>query len=217
MGIFKRVKTIAAADMNSLLDRFEDPVSMAKQYIRQVEEQIDNAREALANQLASEEHYTLLVARTEEIVAKRSRQAELAVEREEDGIAELALQEKLHHQKLLSAYQEQRDAIRRQIETLKGEIARLAELHQELQSKLTYLITRAQAAQAIEAAASAAPSFKTDELIRNFSRLEAKVWRMEAGAAAARQVSAAADPLNQLGQQEEVRFELEKLKAARHK
>jgi hypothetical protein len=61
-----------------------------------------------------------------------------------------------HHQKLLSAYQ-------------------------ELQSKLSCLITRAQAAQAIEAAASAA------------------------------------GPLNRLAQQEGVRSELEKLKAARHK
>ncbi|GGG00494.1 PspA/IM30 family protein [Paenibacillus abyssi] len=218
MGIFGRVKEIASADMHSMLDRFEDPISMAKQYIRLIEEQIDKAREALTGQLAAEQQYDLLVLQTKEIVNKRFRQAELAVDRGEDGIAELALQDKLHHQKLLQTYEEQRDLIRKQAAALNEEIVRLADIHQELQSKLFFLLSRAHAARALEESASAFPSFETDKITRGFSRMEERVWRMEAGAHAYRQTSVQSqDELNRLDQHDEVRAELEKLKASRGK
>jgi len=217
MGIFKRVKTIAAADINGLLDRFEDPVDMLKQYIRELEEQMDKAREALAFLLASEQHYRLLVAKAKELVSKRSRQAELAVDKDEDGIAEIAIQDKLKHAALLADCEEQLAAIGRQIEALQEELGRMAALHQELRSKLESLMIRAHAAQAVAAAASAAPSFKTDEMLRNVSRIESKVWRMEAGAKASRLASAASESLKRWEQRDEVQAELEKLKAARDK
>ena len=50
MGIFKRVKHMATADMHNFLDKVENPVSMVKQYIRELEEQIGQAQQALAQQ-----------------------------------------------------------------------------------------------------------------------------------------------------------------------
>ncbi|GIO16499.1 hypothetical protein J19TS2_60540 [Cohnella xylanilytica] len=63
MGIFTRIKDIAAADVHRLLDRVEDPVGMAQHYIRQLEDQMDNARSALEIQIAAEQHYDILIAR----------------------------------------------------------------------------------------------------------------------------------------------------------
>ena len=39
MGIFRRIKNIALADVHSVLDKAEDPLSMIKQYLREMEEQ----------------------------------------------------------------------------------------------------------------------------------------------------------------------------------
>ncbi|XEC93758.1 PspA/IM30 family protein [Paenibacillus tarimensis] len=218
MRIFARMKHIAAADMHSMLDRCEDPVNMAKHYIRQLEEQIDNTKEALTNQLAAEQEYDLLIGQTSQLVAKRSRQAELAIDRDEEGVAELALQDKLYHQKLLQTYEQQRDAIRSQAETMKREMMRLKELHKELQGKLFFLVSRANAARTIKAAAAVVPSYNTDHILRGFARLEGNVRRMEAGAQAHRMASSQPhDDLKLLDQQEEVRAELERLKAERNK
>jgi len=71
MGLFKRVKRIAAADAHGFLDRLEDPVAMTKQYIREVEEELEKARDALARQLAAEQNCRLLIVQTKETIAKR--------------------------------------------------------------------------------------------------------------------------------------------------
>ncbi|MBW7477059.1 PspA/IM30 family protein [Paenibacillus oenotherae] len=216
MKIFGRMKEIAAADIHHMLDRYEDPISMAKQYIRQLEEQIEKIHHALAEQYAAERQNGALITRTEAIVSKRARQARLAVDRQEDNIAELALQEKLYHQQMLNTYVEQQALIREQASALKEEQARLAEAHRELQNKLSFLISRAHAAQAIEAAAAAMPPFQRDKIMRGFARMEEKVWILESKANAARNVqqSAYGTP-HSLDVQEEVQAELQKLKEER--
>ncbi|GJM79063.1 hypothetical protein HMSSN139_15590 [Paenibacillus sp. HMSSN-139] len=172
MGIFGRMKDMAAADTHHLLDRMEDPVSMAKYYIRQLEDQIDHARQALRNQLAAEQHYDLLIAQTGQLIEKRTRQAGLAVDREQDEIAKLAIQEKLHHDKLRQTYLEQREVIRKQTAALKGEIGRLVELHQELGNKLTFLLARRNAMTALRATSAAVTAGDTGKIVRGFDRME---------------------------------------------
>ncbi|PKG21600.1 PspA/IM30 family protein, partial [Niallia nealsonii] len=51
MGIFKRIKTIAKADINSLLDSMEDPIGMLNEYSREMEQEIGKAQKALSQQI----------------------------------------------------------------------------------------------------------------------------------------------------------------------
>lgn len=215
MGIFTRMKDIATADFNRVLDRVEDPVSMAQHYIRQLEEQLDRARSALATQIAAEQQYDLLVARTGQIVDKRTRQAELAVDRNQDDIASLALAEKLHHAKLLQTYVEQREILRTQTSRLRSEIERLQEMHRELSNKLSFLIARSHAAKAIQEAAKAVPYGSPDRITREFARIEQKVMRWEAGAQARLAIGSPALELADWSDKDEIRSELDKLKAAK--
>lgn len=214
MGIFGRMKDIAAADVHRLLDNVEDPVAMAKYYIRQLEEQIDKARAALAVQIAAEQQYDVLIAGTGQVIDKRARQAELAVDRGEEEIARLALQEKLHHVKLHQTYMEQRETIQQQMEALRGEIGRLLDLRRELNDKLTFLIARMNAATALRATARAVPAIHAGKIARGFDQMEQKITRLEAGTLAYRTV----DPSSRLSdwsEQDEVQAELDKLKAAK--
>lgn len=214
MGIFGRMKDIAAADVHRLLDNVEDPVAMAKYYIRQLEEQIDKARAALAVQIAAEQQYDVLIAGTGQVIDKRARQAELAVDRGEEEIARLALQEKLHHVKLHQTYMEQRETIQQQMEALRGEIGRLLDLRRELNDKLTFLIARMNAATALRATARAVPAIDAGKIARGFDQMEQKITRLEAGTLAYRTV----DPSSRLSdwsEQDEVQAELDKLKAAK--
>lgn len=215
MGVFRRVKEIVAADVHRLLDKCEDPVSMAQLYLRQIEEQIEKSNDALTGQLVAEQETILLIEHTSQIVAKRMRQAELAVDREEERIAEIALTDKLQHEKLMQAYGQNLDAIRNHISTLKQEIVRLKELHRDLQGRLYFLASRAKAARAIEGAASF-PAYRTDKVIRGFERLEENVRRLEAGASAKQwAASPQYNELDRIDRNEEIQAELMRIKAAR--
>lgn len=88
-----------------------------------------------------------------------------------------------------------------------------------MQTKLLYLESRANAAQAIHSAAAAVPSsFETDKIARGFARIEEKVGRLEAGAIVFRQRDTRTNDVLRINdQQEEVKAELVRLKLARGK
>ncbi|BBH24168.1 phage shock protein A [Paenibacillus baekrokdamisoli] len=215
MGLFKRVKHMATADLHNFLDKVENPVSMVKQYIRELEEQIGQAQRALSQQYYVERKYELQIEELAALVMKRSRQAELAVERGEDGIAELALEEKLKNQTKLTLYKSQYETIKAQSDLLLEQIKRMKEKYDELQLKKQHLFARISAAQAIQATSSAITPFDADRFNYGLSRIEEQVGRLEANALAGRQVGEvlqAVPASNQLERQEEIQKQLAALK-----
>ncbi|WP_308635998.1 PspA/IM30 family protein [Paenibacillus silvisoli] len=187
MGFFKRVKTIVQSDLHSFLDRVEDPINMVKQYIRELEEQLDRAAEALSQQLLVERKHAALIEQTEALLAKRSRQAELAVDRGEDGIAQIAIREKLIHQERLALYRGQYEALQQQTAQLQEQIEQLKHTYDALQAKKHYLISRVQAASALQQINGTLLGFDPQQATRGFARMEEKVWQLEAEASARKQ------------------------------
>ena len=53
-NIFKRISDVLTANLNDLVDRVEDPERMIKQLIREMEENVNSAREGVIDALASE-------------------------------------------------------------------------------------------------------------------------------------------------------------------
>ncbi|ENQ3107436.1 phage shock protein A (PspA) family protein [Bacillus sp. 491mf] len=216
MGIFKRIKNIVMADVHQTLDKLEIPVSMLKQYLRETEEQISKAQKALSHQFYLEKKYEALIVETDALVTKRTRQAELAVSREEDHMAQLALQDKIINEKKATLYREQYEITKQQTATLYEQIDKLQEKYQELQYKELVLVSRLNAAQAIKESNAALASFHTENATKGFARVESYVQKLEAEAAASNYFYQLKSPnqtesLNQ-GLQEEIKQELEKLK-----
>jgi phage shock protein A len=220
MGIFKRIKHIAVADVHNFLDTFEDPVSMVKQYLRDLEEQFGKAQQALSNQLIIEKRYETLISHEEESVAKRTRQANLAVDRGEEAIALMALQEKINHEDRLHIYREQQQAVKQQTEQLTEELKRLAELYNDLENRKQYLLSRANAAKAIHHINTAIHPFHINPIERGFARMEEKIWHMDAGAQVGRQANRILNDAAATQVQERIsegaKRELEKLKFERN-
>ncbi|MGM7723864.1 PspA/IM30 family protein [Metabacillus sp. Hm71] len=189
MGIFKRIKTIAKADINQLLDGMEDPIAMLNEYSREMEKEMANAQKALSRQMFVENKQAALILETKSLVEKRTRQAKLAVEHKEDSIAKLAIQEKLHHEKQLSLYQQQYEAIQAQTQLLKEKVSELQEIYYELQHKKVLLASRANVAQSIKQIQNTTASFQTDHLARGVARAEERILLMEAEVQAGSQFS----------------------------
>lgn len=204
MGIFKRLKRITLADMHRALDKAEKPVNMIKQYIREMEGQIVKAQEKLAQQVGLEKKCEALVAETEAVIEKRLRQANLAVERNEDEIAKMALHDKIVNERKLLSYKQQYEAAKEQTAYLQGKVQELKMKYEELQVKQQELIARASAAQAQE-----------DHAANGFLRAEEKIWALEAKAKAGEGFAPSSQPNVSALLQAEVEKELEQLKAAK--
>ncbi|WP_042354493.1 PspA/IM30 family protein [Bacillus rubiinfantis] len=189
MGIFKRIKTIAKADINGLLDGLEDPIAMLNEYSREMEEEMAKAQQALSRQLFVENKQAALILDTKALVEKRTRQAKLAIEQGEESIARLAVQEKLTHERQLAVYEQQLEAIKGQTDTLKVKIKELQQTYQELQHKKVLLASRANVAQSMKQIQKATVSFNTDTLVRGVARAEEKILLMEAEVQASNQFS----------------------------
>ncbi|CAH2461738.1 PspA/IM30 family protein [Bacillus sp. S4] len=216
MGILKRIKKIVVADVHQTLDKIENPVSMLKQYLRETEQQIAKAEKALSHQYYLEKKYEALISETDTLIAKRTRQAELAVSREEDQMAQLALQEKIVNEKKAELYRQQYEITKEQTATLYEQIDKLQKKYGELQYKELVLVSRLNAAQAIKESNRAIDSFHTESTAKGFARIESYVQKLEAETAASNYFYNLKSPNQQevLDQnlQEEVQRELEKLK-----
>ncbi|EEL89281.1 phage shock protein A [Bacillus cereus] len=216
MGILKRIKNIVVADVHQTLDKIENPVSMLKQYLRETEQQITKAEKALSHQYYLEKKYEALISETDALIAKRTRQAELAVSREEDHMAQLALQEKIVNEKKAELYRKQYEITKEQTAMLYEQIDKLQKKYGELQYKELVLVSRLNAAQAIKESNRAIDSFHTESTAKGFARIESYVQKLEAETAASNYFYNLKAPNQQevLDQnlQEEVQRELEQLK-----
>jgi len=215
MGIFKRIKNIVMADIHEVLDKAEDPISMVGQYLREMEEQLAKAQKAVADQLFLEKKYEMLVAETQVIIEKRVRQANLAVDRNEDEVAKLALQDKIVQEQKLASYKQQQEAIQAQTAHLYEKVKELKDKYEELKLKQQELIARANAAKAVKAIQTTIHSFSADNAIRGIARMEERIWALEAEAKAGQAFAAPQQPSINALLQPEVEQQLEQLKAAK--
>jgi phage shock protein A len=220
MGIFKRVRDIAVANVNEALDKLECPVSMIKQYMRDLEGEIASAEGAVARQIAMEKRQERLLAETEDFIAKRTRQAQLAIDTGEDNIAKLALQDKLAYEAKLATYREQYNTIKGHTVQLVEQLKELKEKYTELQQKKTVLISRANVARSTEQINLSLASIDTESATRGFARMEDRILEMEAKAEASQRIrslstTATASALQEREFAADVEQEFEKLKASK--
>ncbi len=184
MGIFKRVKTISIANMNHSLDNYEDPIKMAKQYIRDLEFEIEKAQSALANQIYFEQKHAELIHQVKLTIEDRKRQQQLAIEKNKDDMAKLAIQERLEQEKQLSLLKEQYAVIQNQTHQLKNQVAKLKGTHSDLQNRKSLLVSRANVAGTTNKLTDSLFSTQSESIMNGFTRMEDRVLHLEAQATA---------------------------------
>ena len=98
MRLFQRIGDIIAANLNDLVDRFEDPEVMLKQAIREMETMIEGATGGAARAIAAERLLARDLSDHEQKAASWRGRAEEAVVRGDDALARQAIARAHEHE-----------------------------------------------------------------------------------------------------------------------
>ncbi|MFA6844350.1 MAG: PspA/IM30 family protein [Sphaerochaetaceae bacterium] len=182
MNVFKRMGDIFNANLNSTLDKMEDPQKMINLMIDQFEETLSKARASLAEHKAE---VTTLQRQKLEWNASMSRweeRAKMAVSQGKDNLAREALVEKKSASAKLVQCENQLKTLDEIITSQEAQIAEIHDKLEEVKSKQQILVERARSAKEKKQVENTLHKGDSNDIARKFSELESKIEKMEADA-----------------------------------
>ncbi|TCP54722.1 phage shock protein A (PspA) family protein [Tumebacillus sp. BK434] len=189
MALFKRLRDLTMANINALLDKAEDPVKMLDQYLRDMEEDIQDAESAVAKQIAVEKKLQQQYLEAEELATKREAQALQALEAGNEDLARRALVDKKAMAEKAADFKAQYESAKTVADGLRGKLGEMKEQLGEMKNKRDTLKARAEAAKAQKQINQTLSGIGSNNAAAGFSRMEDKVLQLEAEAEASNEVS----------------------------
>ncbi|WP_223068020.1 PspA/IM30 family protein [Paenibacillus caui] len=187
MNLFDRIANLTKATLHEALNKLEDPILMTGQYLRNLEEDLEQAKSQLGRTQAS---VRMLQRQREEAVYQASEQERLALEAIAAGdeiAARRAVEAKLRYTEQADRFAADEEAAKQRITELELQIDAAKEEFERLKKKREELAERAR--KAAEQKESIRPNFShgldTGSAARGFERMEEKISGWEASAAAA--------------------------------
>lgn len=172
MGIFTRFKDIVNSNINSILDKAEDPEKMLRLMITEMEDTVIDLKTSTASRMAEAIRLDKKVMEAEETVKRWRMRAELAVEKGKDDMAREALLEKKNAENEVERIKSSLVALKNTIEEGKKEISTLEDKINSSKDKLETLQRENKRAQERER--------ETVNLNARFEDLERRINRMNA-------------------------------------
>jgi phage shock protein A len=184
MGLLERVSTLIRANLNDMIDRAEDPEKLIKQVILDMDNQYLQVKTQVAVSIADQHMLEKKLRENEEAGRGLMRKAELAVEKQQDDLARVALDRYQTSQRLALSYREQVDDQKLQVETLKNALIKLEQKLDEARAKRDLFLARHRRSLALGKAARAQSAFGDNSKSATFDRLKDRVNHTEAIASA---------------------------------
>lgn len=218
MAIFSRIADILKANINDMIDKAEDPVKMVKQLIIEMEEQVDDATQALGQAMGSQKVAAKELADAEAKVADWNDKARLALKNGNEDLARKALDVKVGLDEQVTHLRDSYDSITSQVNKLKDQVAALKMKLDEARARQNVLAARSKmAAASHKAATSVTSSSNIDSAFAKLDRLEAKIIEQESVAEAYTDMSVgdldAEESFEDMEHQAAIDSELDRLKA----
>ncbi|HET6535816.1 MAG TPA: PspA/IM30 family protein [Sphingomicrobium sp.] len=211
--VFSRARDIFAANMTELLDRAEDPARMIRMIILEMEETLVEVRATAARSIADMKEMRRSLSRLEDIQANWMDKAELALSKDREDLAKLALVERQKAAEMAEGLSTEIAQIDEVLRGYEADIARLqAKLREArarqnaIQHRLESAVTRARANEILHGG-------RTQDAFSKFEILERRADFAE-GRAEALGIGTLEDEIDQLRASEKVDAELEAMKAA---
>ena len=184
MGVFRRLSDLLKANVNDLIDRAEDPEKMVKQIIIDMQTELAKATQNYGKAKASERLAEKKYLDAQKVSADWEAKAKAALAKGDQDLAKQALARKVKADEDLANYKEMFESISAQTDAIGDQVEVLKSKLEEAKSRQAMLIARSQMADTQKSLAKAAGSFDPNSSFDKFQRMEEKVVRKEAEAAA---------------------------------
>jgi len=182
MGIFTRFRDIVSANINSMLDRAEDPEKLIKLMIREMEDTLVELKSACAGTIADKKKVSRQLEQIQDKEAFWEQKSALAVSKGRDDLARQALLEKRR-------FAQRGEAVAQELAEFQSIVTQYQDDIQELENKLKsarekqrMLVQRHIRAQRKKQAHEEIRRMDSAQVVQKFDEMESNIERMEAEA-----------------------------------
>ncbi|PKH00766.1 phage shock protein PspA [Paraglaciecola sp. MB-3u-78] len=179
MGIFSRFTDIVNSNINSILDKAEDPEKMVRLIIQEMEDTLVEVRSASAKTLASKKEISSQINKMQNEAKDWKAKAELAISKDREDLARAALQEKKKCDEHGSALSSELKGIDEQITKLQSEVGQLQDKLADAKTRQKAIMLRQKTVSSRLEVKKTLDSGKVDAAMGRFEQYERKIDDLE--------------------------------------
>lgn len=179
MGIFSRFTDIVNSNINSLLDKAEDPEKMVRLIIQEMEDTLVEVRSASAKTIASKKEIAAQIVKLNNEAQDWQNKAELAISKDREDLARAALQEKKKCEEYAGTLQNELKVVEEQISKLQNEVGQLQDKLADAKTRQKAIILRQKTASSRLEVKKSLDSSKVDAAMGRFEQYERKIDDLE--------------------------------------
>jgi phage shock protein A len=189
MGIFSRLGTLIKSNLNDLITKAEDPEKMLEQVLLEMQQQLVEAKKAVAMAIADEKKLQKQLSVESDKAKEWERKAMIAVRGGDDGLARQALARKQEHENISGQFQTQWAQQKAAVDKLKDALRLLSNKIEEAKRKKNLLVARKKRAEAQAQIANTMQGLGDTSAFDTFDRIQLMEAEAEAGAELAGELS----------------------------
>lgn len=215
MGMFSRLSDIINANLNSLLDKAEDPEKIVRLMIQEMEDTLVEVRSAAAKVIAERKERERQLGVLEQEQLDWEYKAELALRKGREDLAKAALTHKANLADQVKAIRHDIEVLGTNLTKLNDDIGKLQAKLQDAKARQRTIVLRAQNAQTSLKARSQIHSARIDDMLNRFDYAERRIDAVEAQAESLDlgRAKTLDQAFAELESEERIKAELEALKA----
>jgi phage shock protein A len=180
MGIFSRFADIVNANINSLLDKAEDPEKMVRLIIQEMEDTLVEVRSSSARTLADKKDVVRQMEKLKAEAEDWQAKAELALSKEREDLARQALIEKQKCEDNANLLGQELSLLDDQVARLQDEITQLQSKLEDAKARQKSILMRGKTASSRLNIKSKLSSGKINDALSRFEQYERKIDNLEA-------------------------------------
>ena len=179
MGIFSRMSDIINANVNTLLDKAEDPEKMVRLMIQEMEETLVEVRTQSARLIADKKEVARQQTRLQSEAAEWGRKAELALSKDREDLAREALREQIEAADQADLLEAELEQIAQSIDGLTGDVEALQQKLLDAKTRRKALILKNETAQSRKGVRRQLHDVNLDEAMSKFDVFERRIDELE--------------------------------------